>query len=66
MTKFTVYKILIEGSRSLLLVNSGDDFSLSVYDEKTGNTILRMTKPTLENFERAIAILKGDIDKGDF
>jgi hypothetical protein len=59
MTKYIVYKILTVGSRSLLLVNEGEKITMSVFDEHTDTTLMRMTDPSIENFERAIAILKG-------
>ena len=63
---YTVFKILMHEDKQLLLVKQSDDtFSLAIYNERTGNTLLRMTEPTLENFERAIQILKGTSD-GDF
>jgi hypothetical protein len=60
MTKYTVYKILTVGSCSLLLVNEGEKISMSVYDEHSGNTLLRLVDPTLEHFEHAIALIKGN------
>mgnify|MGYP003349541056 CR=1 FL=1 len=66
MTAYTVYKILSHENRQLLLIKMPNDtYQLSVYNEHEGNTLMRLTDPTLENFERAIAILKGT-SKGDF
>ena len=31
---------------------------LCVYNEHTGNTVMRLTSPTLESFERAIALIR--------
>ena len=60
MNAFTVYKVCQVNSRQLLLIQPiGDsDFSLSVYDEHTGQTLLRMTQASLEEFKRALAILE--------
>jgi hypothetical protein len=66
MTSYTVYKILAHNDKQLLLITQTDgSFGLAIYNEHTGNTLMRMTDPTLENFERAIRILK-DQDTGDF
>jgi hypothetical protein len=66
MTSYTVYKILSHDNKQLLLISQADgSFNLAVYNEHTGNTLLRMTNPSLENFERAINILKEE-DTGDF
>lgn len=66
MTSYTVYKILAHNDKQLLLITQTDgSFGLAIYNEHTGNTLLRMTDPTLENFERAIGILK-DQATGDF
>jgi hypothetical protein len=57
---YSVFKILQEGDKQLLLIKQADDsFSFAVYDEHTGNTLMRMAKPTLENLELAIDIIKG-------
>lgn len=66
MTSYTVYKILEHENRQLLLIKQSDEsFQLAVYNEHEGNTLMRMTNPTLKNFERAISVLKGT-DTGDF
>jgi hypothetical protein len=66
MTSYTVYKILEHENRQLLLISQVDgSFQLAVYNEHEGNTLMRMTSPTLANFERAIAVLKGT-SAGDF
>ena len=57
---YSVFKILQEGDKQLLLIKQTDDsFSFAVYDEHTGNTLMRMKQPTLENLEQAIAVIKG-------
>jgi hypothetical protein len=59
MNTFVVHKILQAGSRQLLLIRPNDyECSLAVYDEHTGQTLIRMTTCTIAEFERAIAILK--------
>ena len=66
MTSYTVYKILAHNDKQLLLITQADgSFGLAIYNEHTGNTLMRMADPTLENLERAIDILK-DKDTGDF
>ena len=57
---YTVFKILNENNKQLLLVQdkTTDTFQICVYDEHTGNTLMRMSKPTVEEFERALSIIK--------
>ncbi len=57
---YTVFKLLSENNRQLLLVQDkgGETFQICVYDEHTGNTLMRLTKPSVEEFERAISIIK--------
>ncbi len=55
---YTVFKIATHGSNQLLLVKSGDELGVSVYNEHTGNTLMRMAEANLENLEMAISILK--------
>lgn len=63
---FTVFKILNHEDKQLLCVEmEKDKFNFSVYNEATGNTLLRPVECNLENLERAIRVLKG-IDSGDF
>lgn len=62
---YTVFKIANYGSNLLLLIKNGDEFSLSVYNENTGNTLMRPMESNLDNLERAIAILK-ETATGDF
>jgi hypothetical protein len=57
---YSVFKILQVEDRQLLLIKQADDsFSFAVYDEHTGNTLMRMKEPTIENLEQAIAVTKG-------
>jgi hypothetical protein len=58
---YTVFKVLTLDSKQLLLVQdkASDKFSLAVYDEHTGNTLMRLTQPvTIEALESAIACIK--------
>lgn len=58
---YTVYKVCSKDSRQLLLIKQPDQdaFSLSVYDEHSGTTLMRMTEPvTVDLLKRAIAILE--------
>lgn len=59
MTSYTVYKIMTVGTRQLLIVSdaTGVDYNLCVYDEHTGTTLKRMTKPTVAEFRHALDIL---------
>lgn len=60
---YSVFKIIQKDDRQLLLIKQSDDsFSFAVYDEHTGNTLMRMSEPTLENLAHAIKILGGEID----
>jgi hypothetical protein len=60
MTSYTVHKVLTHGTRQLLLVQGigESEFNLAVYDEHTGTTLMRMTRPTVDEFERAIELVK--------
>lgn len=60
---YTVFKITELDRKALLLIQdkSNDKVSLSVFDESTENTLMRMVEPTVENLERALRILKGEI-----
>lgn len=58
---YTVYKVLQEGSKQLLLVKQpeSDAFSISVYDEHTGMTLMRLQEPiTLQLLKDAIRIIE--------
>lgn len=58
---YTVFKICQEEGRQLLLVQEkgSDEFNLCVYDEHSGETIMRLNKPTIQNFKEAIAAVEG-------
>jgi hypothetical protein len=60
VTSYTVYKILEQGSRQLLLVKGfeGDSHHICVYDTHTEHTVMRLTEPTIAEFKRAIALLE--------
>jgi len=59
MNTYTIHKVCQEGTRQLLLVRTSDyAFSLSVYDEHSGTTLMRMTTCTLTEFKRAIDLLE--------
>ena len=62
MNAFTVFKVCTVGSRQLLLVQpyNGVDFSLAVYDEHTGQTLMRMTDCTIVELKRAIELLESN------
>lgn len=59
---YTVFKILSNEGKQLLLVQDkgSDQFSICVYDEHSESTLMRMSQPSLEEFERAIKIIKGE------
>ncbi len=58
---YTVFKLLTENNKQLLLVQDKNTatFQICVYDEHTGSTLMRMTTPSVEEFERAIKVIKG-------
>ena len=61
MTSYTVHKILTHNSMQLLLVqgrSAEQPMELCVYNEHTGNTVMRLTTPTIAEFKRAIAIIE--------
>jgi hypothetical protein len=57
---YTVFKILEHDRKSLLLIQdkTTDEFSISVYDEGNNNTLMRMSKPSVEEFKRAIEVIE--------
>lgn len=57
---YTVFKILSENNKQLLLVQdkNTDTFQICVYDEHTGNTLMRMSTPSVTEFQRALDIIK--------
>ena len=59
MNTYVVHKILQVGTRQLLLVQPNSyECMLTVYDEHTGSTLIRLTNCTVEEFKRAIALLE--------
>lgn len=58
METYNVTVVCKQGSKQLLLVNSSAGVNVCVYDEHTGTTLMRLTACTVEEFERAIAIIK--------
>jgi hypothetical protein len=63
MNTYVVHKILTVGSRQLLLVQpDAYSCSLAVYDEHTGQTLMRLSNATIEEFERAISLMKEGSD----
>ena len=59
MNTYVVHKILQHGTKQLLLVRPNEyDCHMCIYDEHTGQTLMRMSNCTLEEFERAIELLK--------
>ena len=59
MNTYTVHKILQHDFKQLLLIRVNDyEFSLAVYNEHTGQTLMRLTDCTIDEFKRAIAILE--------
>ena len=59
MNTYTIHKVCQQGTRQLLLVRVSDyAFSLAVYDEHTGTTLMRMTSCTVAEFKRAIDLLE--------
>lgn len=60
MNAFTVYKICQHNSNQLLIVQpmSSHDFQLCVYNEHTGQTLMRLSSCTLDEFKRAIDIME--------
>lgn len=65
MTAYTVLKILAVEQRSLLLITTQGqlDYSISVYDEHTGQTLVRQCAPTLENFRLALRVLESGVSE---
>jgi hypothetical protein len=58
---YSVFKILQVNDKQLLLIKQADDsFSFAVYDEHTGNTLMRMADTTIENLELAVKLIKGE------
>lgn len=61
MNSFVVHKILQVGTKQLLLIQpSAYECTLAIYDEHTGQTLMRLTNASLEEFKRAIALLESN------
>ena len=62
MNAFTVYKICEHEHKQLLVVQGVGtmEFQICVYNEHTGTTLMRLTQPTLAEFERAISIMRSE------
>lgn len=60
MMSYTVYKLCEHEHKQLLVVQAADtsEFQLCVYNEHTGTTLMRLTRCTVEEFKRAIALLE--------
>ncbi len=59
MTAYTVYKITMVDTRSLLFIQAvgTNQYMVSVYDEHTGQTLMRQAEPTVPNLQLALTIL---------
>lgn len=63
MNSYVVHRILQVGTRQLLLVQPDSySFNLAVYDEHSGQTLMRIADCTLEQFKAAIALLEAHND----
>jgi hypothetical protein len=59
MSSYNVTKIASVDTRRLLIIIGQDDVPMvSVYDEHTGQTLVRMTESTVTNLKYAISILE--------
>lgn len=61
MTSYHVHKVLTHKTMQLLLVQGRVDagsIELCVYNEHTGATEMRLTSPTLDEFARAIELMR--------
>ena len=59
MSSYNVTKIASVDTRRLLIIIGQDDVPMvSVYDEHTGQTLVRMTESTVANLKYAIGILE--------
>ena len=57
MTTYTVQVLTKVDSVQLLLINDGTQLQISVYDEHTGMTLMRMTPITAESLRTALTYL---------
>ena len=59
MSSYNVTKIASVDTRRLLIIIGGDGVPMvSVYDEHSGQTLVRMTESTVDNLKYAINILE--------
>jgi carbamoylphosphate synthase small subunit len=59
MSSYNVTKIAAVDTRRLLIIIGGDGVPMvSVYDEHSGQTLVRMTESTVANLKYAIGILE--------
>jgi hypothetical protein len=59
VSSYNVTKIAAVDSRRLLIIIGGDGVPMvSVYDEHSGQTLVRMTESTVANLKYAIGILE--------
>jgi hypothetical protein len=68
MKDYKFQTLVSHGDMQLILVDGLENTSgksLAIYNERTGNTLLRNVEPNLEGLERAVRILKGT-DPGDY
>ena len=57
--KHTVYRVCQEGTRLFLLVETDGIIGVSVYDEHTDSTLMRIKAPvTANDLQQAIDLLK--------
>jgi hypothetical protein len=55
---YNVTVLCKEGSRQLLLIVDDSGPSICVYDEHSGQTLMRMASCSLECLERAIGVMR--------
>jgi len=65
MKAYIAFPLLDINGLQLLLIKTEDSCEISIFNEHTNNTILRLVPATLANLERAISILKGE-SSGDY
>ena len=59
MSSYNVTKISAVGTRTLLIIIGHDQVPMvSVYDEHTGQTLVRMCECNVENLKYAIGVLE--------
>jgi hypothetical protein len=59
MSSYNVTKIAAVDTRRLLIIIGQDDVPMvSVYDEHTGQTLVRMTESTVDSLQYALSVLK--------